>query len=85
MKNSKLTKAILAVVAVAALVVGCDKADDPELKAPADTDHATEATYPVDKIEFQKNGYMSDPDAKLLIENAKRSAALQVYIWSLHS
>jgi hypothetical protein len=43
----------------------------------------TKAGYPVDKIEFQKNGYMSDPDAKVLIESAKRSAALQVYIWSL--
>jgi hypothetical protein len=26
---------------------------------------------------------MSDADAGLLIENAKRSAALQVYLWSL--
>ncbi len=43
----------------------------------------TKAVYPVDKIEFQKNGYVSDADAKLLIESAKRSAALQVYIWSL--
>ena len=83
MKTVQLTESILAVVAIAALVVGCDKAADPEPKAPADTAQATEATYPVDKIEFQKNGYMSDPDAKLLIENAKRSAALSVYIWSL--
>ena len=44
---------------------------------------SSSGTYPVDKIEFQKNGYMSDGDAKLLVENAKRSAALQVYIWSL--
>jgi len=48
MKNSKLTKAILAVVAVAALVVGCDKADDPEPKAPADTAQATEAQESVE-------------------------------------
>jgi len=71
MKNSKLTKSIVAVVAVAALAV------------PGMVFAQIKAVYPVDKIEFQKNGYMSDVDAKLLIENAKRSAALQVYIWSL--
>jgi len=48
MKTSKLTKSILAVVAIAALVVGCDKADDPELKAPADTAQATHAQESVE-------------------------------------
>ena len=83
MKNSKLTKSILAMVAMSLLVVGCNKADSPESSTRADVAQATEAAYPVDKVEFQKNGYMSDVDAKQLIENAKRSAALQVYIWSL--
>ena len=83
MKTEKLTKSIVAVFAIAALVAGCTKTDDPKPKTPAIAAQATEAAYPVDNIEFQKNGYMSDPDAKVLIENAKRSAALQVYIWSL--
>jgi hypothetical protein len=80
MKDRKLTKSILAVVAIAALVAGCTKADDPEPKTRADV---AEAAYPVDKIEFQKNGYMSQADEQLLIDNTKRSAALSVYIWSL--
>ncbi len=83
MKNNQLTKSILAMVAMALLVVGCDKPDSPGSATPVGAAQATEAAYPVDKVEFQKNGYMSDADAKLLIESAKRSAALQVYLWSL--
>ena len=74
MKKNKLMKSIVAVVAVAALAV---------LVPACTTSDQTKAVYPIDKIEFQKNGFMSDGDAKLLIENAKRSAALQVYLWSL--
>ena len=65
------------------LVVGCNNAGSPESATAADVAQATEAAYPVDGVEFQRNGYMADADAKLLIENAKRSAALQIYIWSL--
>ena len=71
MKNIKLTKSIVVMVAIAVLTV------------PSMVFAQTKAVYPVDKVEFQKNGFMSDADAKLLIENAKRSAALQVYLWSL--
>jgi hypothetical protein len=74
MKNRKLTKSILVLVAIAVLSV---------LVPACTTSDQTKAVYPIDKIEFQKNGFMSDGDAKLLIENAKRSAALQVYLWSL--
>ena len=83
MKIAELTKSILVMVSMTLLVVGCNKTDSPESATPPDVAQATEAAYPVDKVEFQKNGFMSDPDAKLLIENAKRSAALQVYLWSL--
>ena len=74
MKNRKLTKSILVLVAIAVLSV---------LVPACTTSDQTKAVYPIDKIEFQKNGFMSDGDAKLLIENAERSAALQVYLWSL--
>jgi hypothetical protein len=68
------TNSIMALVAIAALSV---------LVPACTTSEQNKAEYPVDKIEFQKNGFMSDADAKLLIGNAKRSAALQVYLWSL--
>jgi hypothetical protein len=71
MKNRRLTKSIVALVAIAVLTV------------PGMVFAQTKAEYPVDKIEFQKNGFMSDGDAKLPVENAKRGAALQVYLWSL--
>ena len=83
MNNNKRQNSILTLVAIALLVAGCNQADSPESASPPDVAPATKAAYPVDQVEFQKNGFMSDPDAKLLIENAKRSAALQVYLWSL--
>jgi hypothetical protein len=71
MKNTTFMKSILAVVAITALTL------------PGMVFAQIKADYPVDKIEFQKNGFMSDADAGLLIENVKRSAALQGYLWSL--
>jgi hypothetical protein len=69
--KERTMKSILTVVVITALTL------------PGMVFAQTEANYPVDKIEFQKNGFMSDADAGLLIENAKRSAALQVYLRSL--
>ncbi len=77
-KNARNLTALVTLVALALslqMLVGCSPAEREST--------AIEDIYVVDRVEFQKNGYMSDPDARLLIENAKRSAALQVYIWSL--
>jgi hypothetical protein len=52
MKNSILSKSILAVVAITALTL------------PGMVFAQIKADYPVDEIEFQKNGFMSD-SAKL--------------------
>ena len=71
MKNTKFMKSIVTLGVMAVLTL------------PGMVFAQTEADYPVDKIEFQKNGFMSDADAGLLVENAKRSAGLQTYLWSL--
>ena len=65
-RATKSIKHIMTCVAVSLLIAGCTA-----------TNVSTRTDYAVDKIEFQKNGFMSDADAGLLVENAKRSAALQ--------
>ena len=77
-KMKKLIHAVMAIAVTALILVGCNQSSQKE-----DANIVSKGAYPMDKIEFQKNGYLSDEDAKFLIEDAKRSAALQIYVWSL--
>jgi len=84
MKTSKLAKSTLAVVAVAALVVGCDKAADPEPKAPADTAQATEVQCVSQAQDFEPQyigGYPTKETADAMFEEYDYQAAVQFYLW----
>ncbi len=80
MKSNKLTKSLLAVVAMALLVAGCSKEDSLESATREDVAQAT-TTIAQDFEPKYVAGYPTKETVEAMFEEYDYQAAVQFYIW----